>query len=333
MKKAVIIIAIVLIAVGLILFVGALLLGGNLKTKDLTKKTYAVAEAFTGIRIDTDLSDVQLVRSTDGACSVVTQEADKLTYSVGVQDGTLVIKSEDTRNWLDMLIPTRANQVTVSLPSAAYAALSVKAETGKLSIPNDFTFDRIEIVCSTGDVQCGASATGALSIVTSTGDITVSGSTAQTLQLSASTGKIDLKDVAANTAALSVSTGNVTVNGAKIDGAVTLKVSTGRAEISDLTADSFVTEGSTGRLTLKNTVVQTMMNIVRSTGDVRFEACDAETITVKTGTGDVTGTLRSDKIIFANTHTGKVRVPQSVTGGRCEITTDTGDIEIEIVAP
>ena len=49
-----------------------------------------------------------------------------------------------------------------------------------------------------------------------------------------------------------------------------------------------------------------------------------------TDTGEVKGTLRSEKIFFTESDTGKISVPKSVTGGRCEITTDTGDIEIEI---
>ena len=61
-----------------------------------------------------------------------------------------------------------------------------------------------------------------------------------------------------------------------------------------------------------------------------FDACDAAEIYVKTDTGDVTGTLLSDKKFFAESDTGKVSVPKSVTGGRCEISTDTGRIDITV---
>ena len=40
--------------------------------------------------------------------------------------------------------------------------------------------------------------------------------------------------------------------------------------------------------------------------------------------------LFSDKIFFASTDTGSVNVPKTTTGGRCEITTDTGDIDIVV---
>ena len=63
---------------------------------------------------------------------------------------------------------------------------------------------------------------------------------------------------------------------------------------------------------------------------VVLDGCDAAEIFVKTDTGDVTGTLLSEKVFVTTTDTGKVEVPRSVSGGRCEITTDTGDIRISI---
>ena len=72
------------------------------------------------------------------------------------------------------------------------------------------------------------------------------------------------------------------------------------------------------------------MNIERDTGSVRFDGCDGDAIYVETDTGDVTGTLLTDKVFITKTDTGSVDVPKSINGGRCEISTDTGDIRIEI---
>ena len=51
---------------------------------------------------------------------------------------------------------------------------------------------------------------------------------------------------------------------------------------------------------------------------------------VETDTGDVRGSLLTEKTFIVQTDTGSVDVPETTTGGKCEITTDTGDIEIEI---
>jgi len=66
------------------------------------------------------------------------------------------------------------------------------------------------------------------------------------------------------------------------------------------------------------------------TGDVKFDGCDAAEIFVETDTGDVKGSLLTDKIFIVQTDTGSVDVPKTATGGKCEITTSTGDINISI---
>lgn len=63
---------------------------------------------------------------------------------------------------------------------------------------------------------------------------------------------------------------------------------------------------------------------------MRFDRADASEIFVRTGTGNVTGSLLTDKVFLTQTDTGTVEVPQTITGGRCEIRTDTGDIELKI---
>lgn len=61
-----------------------------------------------------------------------------------------------------------------------------------------------------------------------------------------------------------------------------------------------------------------------------FDGSDAAEIYVRTSTGSVKGTLLSEKVFITETSTGSVSVPKTVTGGKCEIRTSTGDIQIEI---
>ena len=81
---------------------------------------------------------------------------------------------------------------------------------------------------------------------------------------------------------------------------------------------------------MNNVIAAEKFSIKRNTGDVRFDGTDAAEILVETDTGDVTGTFLSEKTFFVETDTGSVDVPESITGGRCEITTNTGDIELDI---
>ena len=68
----------------------------------------------------------------------------------------------------------------------------------------------------------------------------------------------------------------------------------------------------------------------RDTGDITFDKCDASDIYIKTSTGDVKGTLLTEKVFYTQTSTGNIDVPKTVNGGRCEITTSTGNIKINI---
>jgi len=51
---------------------------------------------------------------------------------------------------------------------------------------------------------------------------------------------------------------------------------------------------------------------------------------METDTGDIRGSLLSSKVFLADSGTGKVDVPKTVTGGKCQVHTDTGDIKITI---
>ena len=129
---------------------------------------------------------------------------------------------------------------------------------------------------------------------------------------------------------LSVSTGQIDVIGVACSGDVTIQVSTGKCRLNDLSCRSLTTSGNTGDITLKNVIATERLSIKRTTGDVRLEKCDAAELSVETDTGNVIGTLRTEKIFLTKTTTGKIDVPKSTAGGRCEITTTTGNIKIDI---
>ena len=113
-------------------------------------------------------------------------------------------------------------------------------------------------------------------------------------------------------------------------GDININVSTGKANLSDINCKSITTKGSTGDIILKNLIVTEKLSIKRSTGDIKIDGSDASEIFIETDTGDVRGSLLTDKVFIVSTDTGRIDVPKTTTGGRCEITTDTGDIILKI---
>ncbi len=320
MKKGFLVCSIIaasLILLGILLFVGVMSFMKwdfwKLSTDKYESNTYEIGEKFAGIAVETDTADVAFLPSEDGACRVVCYEAAKVKHAVSVSEGTLTVKVEDTRKWYDYLSAFSFGNpmITVYLPEGEYAALSVKVNTGDVGVPAEFSFASAEISGTTGDVSFFASVKGNASIKTSTGGILV-------------------RDITAGAMSLTVSTGRVEVSSLRCEGDLTLRVSTGKARMSDVSCKNLYSTGDTGDLYLARVIATEKFSIERDTGDVEFERCDASELYIKTDTGEVEGSLLTEKIFFAKTGTGDVEVPRSMTGGRCEITTSTGDIEITV---
>ncbi len=145
-----------------------------------------------------------------------------------------------------------------------------------------------------------------------------------------STGNITLENISAESLDFSVSTGRVTLSDLTCKDDVKVKVSTGKTNITDATCKNLITSGTTGDVVLKNVIATEKFSIERTTGDVKFDGCDANEIVAKTDTGSITGTLLTDKVFVAHTDTGRIDVPDTTNGGRCKITTDTGNVKITI---
>ena len=310
------IIATFLVIIGLIIFIAVMTVNNwnftKLNTVKFETNTYQIAEEFNKISIETDTADILFMPSDDDTCKVVCFEAKNTKHSVATQDGTLAINMANNRKWYEYIsINLNSPKITVYLPNAEYGALLIKESTGDIKIPKNFSFQSIDISATTGDVKCLASALELIKIKLSTGDI-------------------DIENVTAKMFDLSVSTGHVTATSIACQNDFKVSVSTGDAKLTDISCKNIISNGSTGDIYLKNVIANQRFNIKRSTGDVKLEKCDAGELFMITDTGDIKGSLLSDKVFIAQSDTGSVKLPKTVTGGRCEITTDTGNINISI---
>ena len=305
-----------LVALGLIIFAGVMASYdwdfSKLSTVTYVTNTYETNGEFDKISINVDTTEIEFVPTEEESCRIVCFEAEKVKHSATVQNGTLIIDMIDTRKWYDYIcISIGTPKMTVYLPQNEYASLFIETDTGDINIPKDFTFEKIKIDGDTSEVGCFASVSNLLEIELSTGDISVDSITVGQADLTTTTGEITV--------------GNVT---AKND--IDVKTDTGKVKLTNVSCADFVAESDTGTITLKNVVATGSFSVESDTGDVRFENSDAAQISVKTSTGDVTGTLLSEKIFITETSTGRISVPKTTSGGKCEITTATGDIKIDV---
>ncbi|MBE6904401.1 MAG: DUF4097 domain-containing protein [Ruminococcaceae bacterium] len=311
-----------LITAAFLVLVGSIIFGSvmtvlkwdftKLSTNKYENNNYEITEDFNGISLKTGTADITFVISGDSKCSVECYEQTNAPHSVTVKDNALVIEAIDSRKWYEYIgINFDTPKIKVNLPKTEYTTLFIKESTGDIEIPKSFKFEDVDISLSTGDVSFFASSSKLIKIKTSTGKIHIENISAGALELSASTGGITLSDV-------------------MCEGNVNIKVSTGKTDLTDIKCKNLTSNASTGKIFLNNVIAAEKFSIKRSTGNVKFEKCDASEIFVETDTGNVVGSLLTDKVFITHTDTGSIKVPNSITGGRCEITTDTGNIEIDI---
>ena len=285
----------------------------KLGTVEYVTNTTDVEDKFQHITISSNIEDVELVPADDGACKVVCFEPKDDPYKVSVKKDTLTIEKEKKQGWslFNFGTVTENPRITVYLPDDSYKALQIETDTGDAYIPGDFSFERIGTETDTGDVSCYASADEGVDITTNTGDIIISNVSAKELKLASDTGKMEISN-------------------AEISGDVAIWENTGKVSMENVTCKNFTSEEDTGDLTMTNVLAKGEFKLESNTGDIRLDGCDAETIYIRTDTGDVTGTLLTEKVFSTDTDTGSIEIPKTRTGGRCEITTDTGDIQINV---
>ncbi len=291
------IVAIVLVLIGCMLFGGVMMMHrwdfSKLGENKFQTNRYEIVKPYTSISIEVDTAEILLIPSDSQKHSVLCYERENVQHMVSVTNDTLTIKAVDTRKWYEHIgLFFATPQIKVSIPQGAYDALHIKASTGDIEIPKNFTFQKIIATTNTGDITNFADSKALLQLKTSTGDICTQNVSAQMLDLT---------------------------------------VSTGKATLQNITCQSLLSKGTTGDISLKNVVAKKIFAIKRSTGDITLERCDSAEISIQTDTGNVSGSLKSEKIFTAQSDTGRISIPQSASGGKCEITTDTGDIKIAIV--
>ena len=305
-----------LILLGCMIFLGVMTMYkwdfSKLSTVKYESNEHTVTEPYRGISIRTVSADIVLVPSDGSDTTVTCYEEVNVRHTVSVKDSVLVIEVHDTRKWYEHIgIVFQQPKITVSLPEGIYGALQIHAVTGDVSIPKGFEFESIDISEKTGDITVRSSVSGSAKIRATTGDIRA-------------------EQLFAGSLALSVTTGEISVSDVTCGGDLCLNVTTGEGELCNIRCRNFTSSGTTGSLSLENLIAEECLSVERVTGDVRLDGVDAAELFIKTSTGSVTGTVLSEKIFLAHASTGRVDVPHTASGGKCEITTTTGNIRIRL---
>lgn len=283
----------------------------KLVTYSYEDNEYVLNEKFENIYVKTSEADISFLKSENGETKVLCHEKSGEKHSVKVSNGTLVIEISDQKWYKKIGINFGIPKLMVYLPESEYNELIVNVSTGDVALPENTSFKNVDVSGSTGDIISYSL-------------------NAETVKFKLSTGKISVNEMRTNSICANADTGDIDFTDVVCMGDISLGVSTGKTRLNGVNCRSLVSIGGTGDISLESVIATEKLDIKRSTGDVSFKGSDANAIFVKTSTGDVCGSLLSDKVYITNTSTGNINVPNSIVGGRCEITTSTGDIKITV---
>ena len=316
-KKILLVVAISCIFVGLLLCFGGFAAMGfelaGLNSLTFESHTYTVEAPFAGLFIDVAEGDVHLFPSEDGSCKVVCRESVQIDHTVRVADGTLTVERVDHRKWYEHIIGIRWGRMAVDvyLPESAYASLSATTLSGDVEIPANFSFVDAKVQSTSGDVRFLASVENELSVKTVSGNLSV-------------------RDVAPKSLYAQSTSGDMTIASVRVEGELKLKAVSGDIRFSQVDCGSLEAETTSGEVDASALRASGELRIKTVSGDVDLRGCDGDALWIKTTSGDVSGRLLTEKRFVTNTTSGRVRVPNSASGGSCEVTTVSGDIAFSI---
>lgn len=314
-KKVAIIVATVLVAVGLAAFFGAMAAMDfdftKLNTVSLQTSTYEITEAFDHIALDEAGCDVNFYLSDDGACKVICRDGEYITYTVHVAEDTLYIQQEHSRKWYPQinlsLGKSETAEIRIYLPKSNYRSLDAALQSGDIVVPEAFCFEAANLQSSSGNIEIHALVSKSLNAKATSGDIRIANASPADLTAQSSSGDITLEAV--NT------TGNIRLN-----------ATSGDLHLSNVHAQAISANTTSGEIEFSDVLADESVCIESTSGDVDLQRCDAGTLSIQTSSGDVSGTLLTEKVFHTDTASGDVDVPQSATGGACEVQTTSGDI-------
>lgn len=297
MKKILIIVGILLVIIGSSISIISLANNNwdfsNLFTKvNYNTSTYNFEEEINGIVIESNTIDIEIVKIEEGTSKVEVFESEHQEHAVTMNQGVLSIYCNLEENWYNSIFMVNKSKVTVYLLDKEYQSLLINQTTGDIKINSGLNINNVRIETTTGDIQLYELESVDLSI-------------------NLTTGNIYLKDFN--------STGNITLN-----------QTSGDAKLDNVACNNLTSVSTTGDINLKDVIVSENINIEKGTGDIEFYKIDASSLKLETTTGDIEGSLLSGKDFIVETTTGEKEYPRSSSGGKCEVKTTTGDIEITI---
>ena len=296
--KVAIIVAVALIAAGLLTVLAAFAVGGfdirSFNTVTYIENSVTIDIPFDSVSVDCTTADVRIIRSPDGRARVVFSDCDDhaISHSATVRDGELTVTRTDNRTvhiYAEVNIGQGGPTITVYLPQDQYSELDIRTTSGNVDISAGFRFDEAEIHTTSGSIHAV-------------------GCTGQKFEGRSSSGTVRLENVQCEE--------------------IKAQSSSGGIQLEAVRCLNTEAQSSSGTIRLTDVIATGFIKIHNSSGGVRLAKSDAPKLQIETSSGSVTGSLLTSKLFDITTSSGTVRLPEQGDGGVCEIRTSSGNINL-----
>lgn len=317
--KIAIVVSIFLVVIGTITAIAGLFALGfdmtRLSNLAPVTHTYVLDGEIKNISVEAVETSVKILPSEDEKAKVVSRESDKIYHRVNLTEETLSINRIDERKWYEFIgiIVDNDMELEIYLPKRDYENLYINSVSGNIFIPKDFTFEEAEIKTVSGDTEFVAKVKKEFNVETVSGMVNVGNVASNELYISSISGRIDLKSI-------------------ESEHSIGVKTVSGYISMEDISAKKITAESMSGRIAFDNVVAFDEIYAESISGSINLNKSDASTLKLKSTSGNIIGNLLSEKIFVADTVSGNITLPEVQKGGRCEVKTISGNIQISIVS-
>jgi DUF4097 and DUF4098 domain-containing protein YvlB len=272
--------------------------------------------AVRHIVIDDTNSYLQVLPSTDGKLSVECQDIGDIRHYVAVENSTLIVRYNP--KWYNYLFDgigfgNVEPFVRIYLPEGEYGCLDLEITSGDVEISEGYTFETVDLECTSGRIKLGADVNYNLDAECTSGEVTLSG-------------------VACGSVSLEVTSGTASIVDSVVLGGMDLECTSGKIRCFNVNAENVFVEMTSGDLEAKNLIATGKLWFDFTSGDAHLEACDASEMNIQLTSGSVKGTILTPKSVNGLSVTsGSAQIPSATeNNGTCSVKITSGSVSLSL---
>ena len=266
-------------------------------------------------------------------------------HDVTLENGTLrIVRSKQRME--RRLFFSDSGELTLYLPKGQYQALDVTTASGDIEVRQDF--GTVHITGASSDVTLAGTYSGKVTVQTASGDVSLEGIFGAALEVKTASGSQNLKGRFASGKLLAAS-GDIEISQASFSEDLAVEAASGDLTFFNVLAQELRLRSASGDVRMERVCAETLNAESRSgdldlervlskgdflckttSGDVSLEGCDGPRMSFTTVSGDISGSLLHGKQFSCRTVSGEMNLPGGTPQGTCNISTVSGDADLEI---